>query len=121
MDARQPEPSRFKADSLADTFNTITTWAAVLEPHGWTLVSGDGDERNSQWRAPGETETFSAQIRTCQLCVHSPHTAFGDGLKIATILGHPISISKFRAFAILDHDGDLDAAANAIRAQGRAS
>lgn len=107
-------PSRYVGDSIADWYSTMHTWAQVLEPHGWTLISGDGDERGSQWRHPTATSPFSATIRTCCLFVYSPNTAFGDTNSITTA-GNPHGFTKFRAFAVLDHGGDLSAAALAAR------
>ena len=100
------EPSRFKADSLGDVFNLQHTWASILEPHGWTLVRGDGDEPRSQWQAPSGDGYQIGEVRTMRLTV-CPHT----GPLSSTEQG---GVSKFRAYSILNHYSDDAAAAKAI-------
>ena len=108
MTAKQPEPSRFKADSLGDVFNTITTWASILEPHGWTLVLGDGDAPRSEWMSPFTLDAprFVGTVRTMRLIVIGHTDSLGPEVQGG--------VSKFQAFSILNHGGDDAAAAKAI-------
>ena len=113
MDARQPERSRFKADSLGDVFSATHSWASILEPHGWTLVTGDGDEPLSKWLSPFtlDAPSFTGVVRTMRLVVIGHTNALGP-----TVQG---GISKFQAYSILNHGGDDHAAAAAIISMGR--
>ena len=112
MDAKQPEPSRFKADSLGDVFNVQHTWASILEPHGWTLVSGDGDEPRSRWKSPQQyggrrgADYYDAEIRAMRLIAFGHTASFGQRVQGG--------FSKFQAFSLLNHGGDDHAAAVAI-------
>ena len=106
MDAPTSEHSRFKADSLGDVFNLQHTWASILEPHGWTLVTGDGDEPRSKWQSPSGDGYQIGEVRTMRLIV-CPHTG---PLGTAEQGG----VSKFRAYSLLNHGGDDHAAAVAI-------
>lgn len=110
----EPEPHRERAfparvvndgDSIADWFTSTTTWAEILEPHGWTEV-------RSGWRHPNATSPVSATIRHDLLFVYSPNTPFEP-----TEAESPRGITRFRAWAILNHGGDLSAAARAARSQ----
>ena len=113
MDAKQPEPSRFKADSLGDVFNLQHSWASILEPHGWTLVAGDGDEPLSKWLSPFtlDAPSFTGVVRTMRLVVIGHAAQLGPEVQGG--------LSKFQAYAILNHGGDDRAAAAAIISMGR--
>jgi AAA domain/Bifunctional DNA primase/polymerase, N-terminal len=100
---RDPDP-----DSIADWFSAHHTWPQVLEPHGWTLRAGDGD--GSRWQHPAATNPYSATIRHGCLFVYSPNTPFEE-----TAPSEPHGYTRFHAYAVLDHDGDLSAAARAAR------
>lgn len=102
-------------ESPADWYTRTHTWGDVLGPHGWTLVSGDGDSDGSAWRHPAATSLLSATIRFGLLFVYSTSTPFE-----ATTSSDPHGNTKFRAFAQLDHAGDLSAAARAVRRQMKA-
>jgi hypothetical protein len=96
--------------SIADQFSTSTTWAQVLEPHGWTLVGGGGDSDGSRWRHPAATSAWSATLRHSCLFNYSPNAGLpvvGEGGKNG--------LTRFRAFALLNHGGDLSAAAQALK------
>jgi hypothetical protein len=93
-------------NSPADWYSNTHTWRQILEPHGWTCVNGDGDEDGSKWRHPNATANSSASVRNGCLFVYTPNTHFDE-----TEPGDPKGITKFRAWAILEHAGDLSEAA----------
>src|SRR5262249_24090449 len=41
-----------------DVLNDRANWTEILEPHGWTMVGGRGEE--ALWRRPGKAFSFSA-------------------------------------------------------------
>lgn len=104
---RDPDP-----DSIADWYSTTYTWSDLLRSHGWTLVGGDGETDGSRWRHPNATAAYSATLRHGCLFVYSPNTPFK-----VTEPGSPHGYTLFRAHAVLDHNGDLQAAARAARAR----
>jgi hypothetical protein len=99
-------------DSIADWLCTHYTWNEILEPHGWYVVRGDGDQDGSAWLHPGSTSgaEHSATIRFETLFVHSTSTVFEP-----TAPGDPRGYTRFRAWAVLNHGGDLSEAARAAR------
>lgn len=97
-------------DSTADDFSTSTSWADVLEPHGWRCTSTDPDADGAIWLHPAATSACSATVRHGCLFVYSPNTPFA-----VTEPGSPAGLTRFRAFAILNHGGNLSAAARALR------
>lgn len=102
---RPPDP-----DSIADWFSANHTWNALLTRHGWSLVAGDGNHDGSRWRHPTATSASSATIRHGCLFVYSPNTPFE-----VTAPDDPHGYTLFRAYAVLEHGGDLAAAARAAR------
>lgn len=94
---------------IADAFCRETTWGGVLEPHGWRCVYGDGDSDGSRWLHPAATSLSSATVRNGCLFVYSPNTRFD-----VTEASDPHGYTKFRAFAVLNHDGDLPRAAREL-------
>jgi hypothetical protein len=96
--------------SVADAFTASTRWAEILGPEGWRLVKGDGDEDGSRWRHPNASNAFSATIKYGLLFVYSTGTPFE-----VTCDGTARGYTRFRAFAVLHHRGDLSAAARALR------
>jgi hypothetical protein len=105
--ARPPDP-----DSIADWYTTNHTWDALLTRHGWTLRAGDGNHDGSRWRHPTATSAFSATIRHSCLFVYSPNTPFE-----VTAPSDPHGYTLYRAYATLEHHGDLKAAGRAARQQ----
>jgi hypothetical protein len=97
-------------ESVADWFTEAHRWADVLV--GWHVVKngGDGEADGSRWRHPTAASPWSATIRHGCLFNYSPNS----GLPV-TEPGHAEGLTKFRAFAILEHGGDLSAAARAAR------
>jgi hypothetical protein len=96
--------------SVAEAFNQATSWTQVLGPHGWTCPDPDPDVDGARWRHPGATNSKSATIRHGLLFVYSAATPFQP-----TEAGAPRGYSRFRAYAVLSHGGDLRAAARALR------
>lgn len=102
---------RYEGDSVADWYSTTTTWTDLLHRHGWALVGGDGDSDGSTWRHPSATSPTSATVRHECLFVYSPNTPLP-----VTEASAPQGVTRFRAFALLEHGGDLSSAARAARA-----
>ena len=92
-----------------DLFNARSTWAEVLEPHGWTLVLRRGEQ--GYWRRPGkEGRTWSATT--------GPRPHGGDLLHVFTSSAAPFdpdkNYTKFTAYVLLNHGGDYRQAARAL-------
>ncbi len=105
---KRPKPRQWAidGDSPADAFTASTTWREVLEPFGWVAV----DHAGEKWRHPTATAPISATVRHDCLFVYSTNTAFE-----VTEPDRPVGYTRFRAWAVLEHDGDLSAAAKALR------
>jgi hypothetical protein len=97
-------------ESPATAFSRSASWVDVLLPHGWTLIAGDGDSDGSKWRHPRATHDFSATTRNGLLFVYSPNA----GLPV-TEPGNPRGVTRFTAYAELEHGGDMRAAARHLR------
>ena len=106
-------PARFVGSSIADQFTATTSWVSILGPHHWQLAAGDGNTDGSQWRHPAATAAVSATVRHGCLFVYSPNTPFS-----VTAAGDAHGLTRFRAWALLNHNGDLSAAARAARCGG---
>lgn len=104
------EPTPYDGDSIADWYSATASWSQLLGKHGWTLRAGGGDDDGSQWRHPAATSPVSATIRHECLFVYSPNTPFE-----VTEPSNPHGVTRFRAFTILEHGGDAQAAARAAR------
>jgi hypothetical protein len=104
-------PSRHRSfPSLADRYASSVSWADVLEPHGWECLDYSPDEDGSRWLHPAATSSCSATIRYGCLFVYSTNTPFE-----VTEAGNRKGYTKIRAHAVLNHHGDLRAAARALR------
>ena len=93
----------------AEWYNDNASWSEILE--GWRLVAGNGEDDGSKWAHPTATAAFSATIRHECLFVYSPT----PGLPV-TETNDPNGLTKFRAEALLNYNGDMAAAAKDIRA-----
>jgi hypothetical protein len=80
-------------------------------PHGWECLSPNPDGDGAKWLHPTATSACSATIRNNCLFVYSPNTPFA-----VTESRDPKGYTKFRAHAVLNHDGDMSAAARALMA-----
>ncbi|WP_163890019.1 bifunctional DNA primase/polymerase [Mycolicibacterium hippocampi] len=96
--------------SIADEFAVKASWATILGVHGWQCLDADPDGDGARWLHPAATSKCSATIRNGCLFVYSPNTAFD-----VTEPGNPSGYTKFRAYAVLDHGGDMRAAARALQ------
>lgn len=99
-------------NSVADEFSANTSWAEILMPHGWGCLDADPDAYGARWLHPTATSACSATIRNGCLFVYSTNTPFD-----VTEPGDPKGYTRFRAMAVLEHGGDLRAAACALRGQ----
>ncbi len=106
---------RFSAhpgSSIADQFTYNTTWSDVLTPHGWRCLDADPDADGARWRHPAATSPCSATVRHGCLFVYSTNTPFE-----VTTPEDPKGYTRFRAYAVLDHGGDLKAAARTLNSK----
>ncbi len=101
-------------DSIADWYTEAHTWWDVLGPHGWDALDPDG----TRWRHPAATSALSATVAHDLLFVYSTSTRFEP-----TGGGDCHGYTRFRAWATLEHGGDLSAAARVARQlrEGRAA
>jgi len=110
--ARTPraEAGSAPGDRPGDQWAAATDWAAILEPHGWTLHRHSGDVE--RWTRPGKHGAVSATVNYGGyglLYVFSSNAApFEPGR----------GYGKFAAYALLEHDGDYAVAARALAARG---
>jgi hypothetical protein len=100
----------FTGPSIADQFSASTSWADILEPKGWTCPGRDYDADGAVWLHPTHTSSCSATIRHGCLFVYSPNTLFEQ-----TAAGDRHGYTRFRAYAVLNHNGDMKAAARSLR------
>ena len=105
--------SSFWSDSIADAFCEASSWAEILEPHGWRCLDADPDADGAVWLHPTHTSSCSATIRFGCLFVYSTSTEFE-----VTEPSNPNGYTKFRAHALLNHGDDMSAAAQALREAG---
>lgn len=110
---RRTPPRLNGSASIADAYCAAVGWADVLEPHGWFRSPDDyhdGDEDGSVWLHPKHTSKCSATVRNGCLFVWSTSTVF-----TVSEPGNPEGYTKFRSYALLNHAGDLSAAARSLR------
>lgn len=101
------------SSSPADAFTERATWHEILSPHGWTVTSGNGEEDSSKWKHSSADHSYSATIkRGCLFCYSGSFAPFANYI---TEGGAPKGLTKFRAFALLEFNGDLKAAARSLR------
>ncbi len=94
--------------SIADWYSANSSWGDILAAAGWVRVHGDGDSDGSTWRHPNASASQSCSIRHGCLFVFTPNTDFEQ-----TEEGDTHGYTRFRAWAILEHGGDLQVAARA--------
>ncbi|MEZ0363419.1 AAA family ATPase [Mycobacterium sp. pUA109] len=103
-----PRPD-YDGESIAERYKAEHTWADILEPHGWRCRTADPDADGAIWLHPTHTSDCSATIKNGCLFVYSPNTPFE-----VTTSGSPHGYTKFHAYAVLNHGGDMSAAAKAL-------
>lgn len=90
-------------------------WSEILEPHGWSCVSGSASGER-RWRRPGKGLGWSATTGKCHGRDHA------DLLRVFSSNADPFeegkSYGKFNAVTLLDHAGDHAAAAAALSRLG---
>lgn len=107
-----PEGPTFQdSDSIADWYSATHGFVPLLSAKGWELVSGDGEGDGSSWRHPEATTSVSATVSNGCLFVYSTSTPFEP-----TEPGSPHGYTPFKAFAVLEHGGSMEAAARQARA-----
>lgn len=100
-----PSADSYVGDKPGTRFNQQTTWAEVLEPHGWRVVyTHDGV---TYWRRPGKDSGISAS------------TGYGGSdllyvFSTSTVFDAERSYDRFGAYAVLEHGGDFRAAGRAL-------
>jgi hypothetical protein len=100
--------------SIIDSYASATSWADILMPHGWACRDADPDADGARWLHPRATSSCSATLRNGCLFVYSPNTPFD-----VTEASNPNGYTKFRAYAVLNHGGDMKAAARALKGGAR--
>jgi len=102
--------SRMSGQRPGDHYNRHASWATVLEPHGWRVLSTRDGE--SYWQRPGKEDrgiSATTNYRGSDLLyVFSTSTPFEAGRMY----------SKFAAYAVLEHGGDFSVAARALAVRG---
>ena len=94
--------------SIADQFRAVP-WNAILEPHGWQFVRQRGEW--SHWVRPGKKAREGISASTIG-DVFYPFTTSTD---FEADRGY----SKFHAYAVLEHAGDMSQAARQLRTLSR--
>jgi hypothetical protein len=93
-------------------YERVTSWAEILEPHGWTFSHHQG--REDFWVRPGKDPKLG----------HSASTGYAndrDRLYVfssSSSLPMGQSLTKFYVYTELNHNGDFVAAATALRRLG---
>jgi Bifunctional DNA primase/polymerase, N-terminal len=103
-------PWRCASGSPAEAFSKAASWEDILGPHGWTCLDPDPDEDGACWLHPHATSSCSASVRHGCLFVWSTNTAFE-----VTTAGDAHGYTKFKAYAVLNHGGDMSAASRCIK------
>lgn len=96
-----------------DDFNERASWDEIL--HGWKRGQVVGDRQH--WTRPGKDHGTSATTTDGVLCCFSSST----GLPVFDPSTKKNALSKFAAYAHLNHGGDFAAAARALWEQGYGS
>ena len=103
------EPNLLKND-----YASRTTWAEILEPHGWVCRRSD-DSHGEVWEPPGRNTSATGHT------AGAAYTRKRDGLYVlstSTVFPAKVTHSKFWAYTILNHAGDMRAAIDALHSQG---
>jgi hypothetical protein len=91
-------------------------WIEILRKHGWKRA-GKLTTGEVRWRRPGKIIGWSATTGHCR-----DREAGVDLFRVFSSNAYPFeegkAYGKFRAYALLDHEGDLSAAARELRKLG---
>jgi hypothetical protein len=98
--------------SPGDDFELHVDWLEILGPHGWTLAYQQGGTR--YWCRPGKDRRDGISASTGRSADRDRLWVFSD----ATELPCGRSLTKFHAYALLEHGGRHGAAARQLRRQG---
>ena len=108
---KRPGVGKFFGPSIADEYSANTSWADILEPHGWRCADDHcPDADGARWLHPTATSACSATVRNSCLFVWSTNTVFDISEP-----GYPRGYTRFKAYALLNFDGDMSAAARALK------
>jgi len=102
--------SQRRGQRPGDCYNRRTSWAEVLEPHGWSVLytrEGVGYWQRPGKEGPGVSATTNYRGSDL-LYVFSTSTVFEAGR----------TYSKFAAYAMLEHGGNFSAAARTLARRG---
>ena len=103
-------PSANQGTRPGDGYASCTSWAEILEPHGWVAVYTRGDV--TCWRRPDKRDGISATTN------HGGSDLLYVFSSSAPCFEPERSYDKFGAYAALQHGGDYGAAARALAARG---
>lgn len=107
IDSTMLEPD---GDRPGDIFNNKASWDDVLLPHGWRRTYSDLSGK-TYWTRPGKQTGVSA---TTNYHDYDLLYVFTTSTQFESNRGY----SKFTAYALLNHDGDFELAADDLRQQG---
>ena len=102
------QETRKIAGRPGDDYNQRVQWKDLLECHGWTCVSQNGEV--SYWCRPGKSEGVSATLNYQGNDLFHCFTTSTDF--------EQRSYDKFGVYAILNHGGDYKAAARQLAEEG---
>lgn len=105
-----PSRSRGGGERPGDDYNRRGDLFALLERHGWRLVRYTGEE--SHWRRPGKWLGTSATFN------YEGNNLFYVFTTNAPPFEPERAYSRFGVYAFLEHGGDFEAAAQALRRHG---
>lgn len=110
----RPSPVSVSGDGLrpGDDFEARVSWREILEPHGWRVESQHG--QTTYWTRPGKDPREGSSATT-------GHAGDRDRLYVfstSTVFPVEQSITKFRAYSILEHGGDDVSAARSLAGRG---
>lgn len=101
-----PQPGVVDGERPGDDFNRRADLGTLLQHHGWSLAH---DGANQHWCRPGKTNSTSATLKDGVLYVFSSNAAPFEPSR---------AYSPFAAYALLEHNGDFQAAATELRRSG---
>jgi hypothetical protein len=99
----------YDGDKPGDAYNRETSWPEILEPHGWVRVLSRSGV--TMWRRPGKEHGISATTN------HKGNDLF-HVFSSSTCFESDESVSKFKAYTILNHGGDYSEAARQLHLLG---